>query len=171
MILSKIPREDEEAIDQVDIRRILNQCHNLRLKTYLMVLSSSGVRPIEACALRVYDIDFDKHPTGLRIQAKYTKTKRSRDIFISDEASRQLKEWMQHRFGNDFFKTKNTDRQITQSLVFQVYDIGICSATPQSIYKKLNEQFHNVLAAIGFDERKDGLQQRRKITLHTLEDS
>jgi integrase len=37
--MPKIYREDEEAIDISDIRKILLSCNNRRLKTYLLVLA------------------------------------------------------------------------------------------------------------------------------------
>ena len=91
MKLPKIPKKEELAIDQSDIRTILLQCHNHRLKTYLLVLASSGVRATEACALRIRDINFDDTPTKIHIRAEYTKTKQDRDIYFSDEASKYLK--------------------------------------------------------------------------------
>jgi integrase len=168
VILPKIPQEDAQAIDQSDIRAILLQCHNRRLKIYLLVLASSGTRPIEACALRVGDINFNSHPVQLHIRAEYTKTKKSRDIFVSDEAARWLKEWIEHKFGIVLNNTKKIDRRISESLVFQVYGFDTYKAAPQSIYQKLVQQFHTVLTAIDFDWRKDGNPQRRKITLHSF---
>ena len=168
VMLPKAPQEDAQAIDQNDIRTILLQCHNRRLKTYLLVLASSGVRPIEACALRVCDINFDSSPVQLHIRAEYTKTKKSRDIFISDEAALWLKEWVEYKFGIVLDKNKRIDRRISESLVFQVYGYDIRGATPQSIYQKLVQQFHKVLTAVDFDQRKDGMPQRRKITLHSF---
>jgi len=47
-----IYREDEQAIDSTDIKNILNHCNNRRLKAYLLVLASSGMRAIEALAMR-----------------------------------------------------------------------------------------------------------------------
>ncbi|HZD36403.1 MAG TPA: site-specific integrase [Nitrososphaeraceae archaeon] len=166
--LPRVPQEDPPAIDQNDIRTILLQCHNRRLKTYLLVLASSGVRPIEACAIRVCDINFDSSPTQIHLRAEYTKTKKSRDRFISDEATHWLKEWIESRFGIVLNKDRKIDRRISESLVFQVCDLDIRSITPRSIYQKLVLQFHRVLADIDFDQRKDGMPQRRKITLHSF---
>lgn len=168
VIIPKIPKEDEIPIDQNDIRTILLQTHNRRLKTYLLVLATSGVRAIEACAIRVCDINFNESPTRIHVRANYTKTKRARDIYISDEASQYLRQWIEYRFRIVLKKTKNIDREISESLVFQVYDIDIYTTTPQSIYKKLVQQFHNVLVRVDFDQRKDGMPQRRQITLHSF---
>lgn len=128
VILPKIPQEDAQPIDQNDIRTILLGCHNRRLKTYLLVLASSGARSVEACAIRVCDLNFNANPVQLHIRAEFTKTKKSRDIFISDEAARWLKEWIEYRFGIDLNSTKTINRRISESLVFQVYSIDICEA-------------------------------------------
>lgn len=103
--LPNIPQEDELAVDQNDIRKILLQCHTRRLKTYILVLASSGIRAIEACAIRFCDVYFDESPTRIHIRAEYTKTKRSRDVYISDEASHYLREWVERRRGITLDKT------------------------------------------------------------------
>jgi integrase len=168
VMLPKVPQEDAQPIDENDIRTILNQCHNRRLKTYLLVLASGGLRSIEACAIRVCDVNFNSSPVQVHIRAEYTKTKRSRDIFISDEAAAWLKEWIEYRFGVTLNKKEKIDRRTSGSLVFQVFDIDNYSTTPQSIYKKLVQQFHKVLVAVDFDERKDGMPQNRTITLRSF---
>jgi integrase len=168
VMLPKIPQEDAYPIDQSDIRIILQQCHNRRLKTYLLVMASSGVRPIEACAIRVCDINFSTSPVRLHIRAEYAKTRKSREIFVSDEAARWLKEWVESRFGIALKKTRKIDTRVNESLVFQVFNIDVYKVNPQRIYQKLVHQFHKVLAAIDFDQRKDGMPQNRKITLHSF---
>jgi integrase len=52
----KVPRlykEDEEPLDASDIRKILLNCSNRRLKAYLLVLASGGMRAVEATAIRL----------------------------------------------------------------------------------------------------------------------
>ncbi len=72
--MPKIYREDEEPLDVEDIRKILLSCNNRRLKTYLLVLASSGARAIEGLAIRLKDIDFTNNPTKIHIRKEYTKT-------------------------------------------------------------------------------------------------
>ena len=56
--------------------------------------------PLEACAIKIRDINFDESPTRLHIRAEYTKTKRSPEIFIfQTRAAHYLKEWIEDRFG------------------------------------------------------------------------
>ena len=162
----KIPREDELPIDQNDIRTILLQCHNRRLKTFLLVLASSGVRAIEACALRFCDIYFDENPTRIHIRAKYTKTKLPRDVYISDEASRYLIEWVEHRLGITLDKTSKFNKR-SDELVFQVFTTNNRKVEPKTIYNKLIQQFETLLDKVGFGQRKDGMA-RRQITLHSF---
>jgi len=45
--MPKSHREDEEPLDASDIRKILLACNNRRLKTYLLVLASGGMRAVE----------------------------------------------------------------------------------------------------------------------------
>ena len=166
--LPKIPRDEELAIDQNDIRTILLQCRNYRLKAYLLVLASSGARAVEACALRIRDIKFDTTPTEIHIRKEYTKTKRSRDIYISDEASHYLKEWIEQRFDIDLNKTKKIDERLGDCLVFQVQEVNIRQVNPLVTYKKFLEQFHRVLNSVDLGQRKDGNLVRRQITLHSF---
>jgi hypothetical protein len=50
-------------------------------------------------------------------------------------------------------------------LVFTIYK----STKPNGIYIKILEEFEKLLAPTGLDERKEqGIQKRRKITLHSL---
>jgi integrase len=166
--LPKILRDDELPIDQDDIRTILNQCRNYRLKAYLLVLASSGARALEACALRIRDIKFDTTPTQIHIRKEYSKTKRSRDIFISDEASRYLKDLIKQRFGIDFNNAKKIDEQLGNFLVFQVQEITKRQVNPRVTYTKFVEQFHKVLDSVNLAKRKDGNPARRQITLHSF---
>jgi integrase len=160
-----IPQEDELAIDQNDIRKILLQCHTRRLKTYILVLASSGIRAIEACAIRFCDVYFDESPTRIHIRAEYTKTKRSRDVYISDEASHYLREWVERRLGITLDKTTKISKLTSESLLFQVSNNR--KVEPKTIYNKLVRQFETLLDETGCGQRKDGMQ-RRQITFHSF---
>jgi site-specific recombinase XerD len=89
--LPKIAREDEQPIDASDIRKLLLACSNRRLKAYLLLLASGGMRANEGLAIRYRDIDFSVSPTRVHIRKEFTKTKVARDIYISDEATMFLK--------------------------------------------------------------------------------
>ena len=163
--MPKYHREDEEALDAADIRKILLSCSNRRLKPYLMVLASSGLRAREACAIRLCDIDFNLSPTKIHVRKEFAKTKVARDVYISDKATRFLKEWIEWKYSHNNNNEKKQLRTPNESdLVFAFYkevvDTGI-------IYDKIREQFVKVLNSVGFGKRKEGML-RRLITLHSF---
>jgi integrase len=73
--IPKIYREDEEPLDSSDIRKILLACSNRRLRAYLLVLASGGMRASEGLAIRLRDIDFTTNPTKIHIRKEYSKTR------------------------------------------------------------------------------------------------
>lgn len=159
--MPKIYREDEEPLDVQDIRKILLSCNNRRLKTYLLVLASSGARAIEGLAIRLKDIDFTNNPTKIHIRKEYTKTRIARDIYISDEATQYLKQWLDWKYHNQE-RPRNAD---DNDLIFAIYK----RKTPNGVYFRLLTEFQKILTIVGLDQRKEGgVQKRRKITLHSF---
>ena len=153
----RLYREDEEALDQKDIRKLLLACNSRRLKPYLLILASGGPRAIEALAVRLNDVDFSCSPTKLHIRKEYAKTRVARDIYISDEATHYLKLWIEWKYRNK--QTRNPE-----DLIFGVFTK---SKEPWNFYVDMRKEFARILEAVGFGERKDGMK-RRKITLHSL---
>lgn len=166
----KIPRhyrEDELAIDASDIRKILLSCSNRRLKAYLLVLASGGMRAVEALAIRNMDLDFSTRPTKVHIRKEYAKTGVARDIYISEEASECIKQWLNWKYRNKR-KLGLKSEHPPQDLVFSGRYYRVDQATPNGIYFKVAHEFQKLLEIVGLDDRKEGLQKRRKITLHTF---
>jgi integrase len=161
--MPRLPREDEEPLDSKDIRNILLHCNNRRLKSFLLVLASGGTRATEALAIRLKDIDFSVSPTKIRIRSDYAKTRVSRDIYISDEATSYLNQWIdwKYRSKGKWTKTKNED-----DLVFTVYNTAN-KPDPYHIYVKMSAEFDKLLTIVGMGERKEGMR-RRLYTLHSF---
>ena len=174
--IPKVYYEEEKPIDAKDIRQLILNCHNLKLKAYLLVLASAGLRASEACAIRLCDIDFTSQPTRIHVRKEYTKTRMSRDIWISDEATKYLRDWIIFKHGQDFLRTitnkmgsdiyNDKNKTMLESLVFQV-QLNNRHVTPQTLYIKIIFHFQNLLKVSGYDERKEGMN-RRKITLHSF---
>ena len=119
--MPKAYREDEEALDVQDIRNILLVCNNRRLKAYILVLASGGFRAVEALAIRLKDIDFSSSPTKIHVRKEYSKTRVPRDVYISDEATKFLKDWINWKYKDkDYDWTKKLK---SEDLVFGVYSI------------------------------------------------
>lgn len=163
--IPKSVQEEEQAIDQDDIRNILLKCNNRRLKSYLLVLASSGVRAKEACAIRLRDLDFQSNPTRLHVRGEYTKTKASRDIYISNEATRELKDWIDFKFKINIDQHKNITGPMGEQLVFQGHKTS--SNNLNLIYQKLRAPFQSVLRSAGLDGKKES-SRRGLITFHSF---
>jgi integrase len=161
--MPRLLREDEEPLDAKDIRKILLHCNNRRLKTFILILASGGMRTKEALAVRLKDLDFTSSPTKIHIRKEFSKTRVARDIYVSDEATQQLVQWIDWKYRDkaEWTKTKNPD-----DLVFGVYNTAN-KPDPQHIYVKMLLEFEKLLAIAGMDERKEGMR-RRKITLHSF---
>jgi integrase len=153
----KMPKsyaDPEEPLSLSDIRELLEYCNNARLTCYLLLLVSSGLRPIEAASLRLKDIDFSTSPTRINVRKETTKTKRGRVIYCSDEATTHLKKLLQFR--------KNELQP--ETLVFSIKsNVRI----PSTIYIKMLLQFEKLQKIADKDQRKEN-SKRHKITLHSF---
>ena len=152
----KIHKEKEQLVDASDIRKILLVCNNRRLKTYVLILASGGMRAVEALAIRIRDIDYSVSPTKIHIRKEYAKIRVARDIYISDEATQYLKSWIDWKYRNGRLKTED-------DLVFGVGR----SKDPRSLYTEIADEFAKLLEIAGYSERKDN-SSRHKITIHSL---
>ncbi len=164
--LPKVAREDEEPLDANDIRKLLLACSNRRLKAYILVLASGGMRATEGLAIRNQDIDFTVSPTKIHIRKEYAKTRVARDIYISDEATSYLKQWLSWKFREDRV-IKNSKRlgstPMPDDLVFSPFR----GSDPKSMYQKMIVEFRRLLSIAGIDARKE-ISRRRKYTPHSL---
>jgi integrase len=92
---------NKEAIDKEDIIKILNDCSDLRFKTYMMLLASTGLRATEALSIRIKDLiinsNNDDFPSRIIIRGEYTKTKVDRYVFLTREMEHQIKIWLDYK--------------------------------------------------------------------------
>lgn len=150
-------REYEQPIDVTDIRNLLIKCTNRRLKAYILVLATSGLRAMEACSLRIKDVDFSVSPTRIHVRKEYNKTRQARDVYITDEATEYLKQLME-------WKYRNAQMQPTD-LVFSIYFKD--NPNPATIYSRMQFEFLKLLRVAHLDELKEN-SVRHKITLHSF---
>ena len=154
----KIPKffqEPEEPLTLADIRELLNHCNNQRLRCYMLVMLSSALRPIECASLRFQDVDFNTHPTRITVRKEYSKTKRSRQVYMSDEATNHLQKLLKYR--------RKSQLQ-PDSLIFAIQKR---SKVPDTIYYKMRHQFQKLLTIAGKDQHKEN-SRRHKFTLHSF---
>ena len=173
----KIVLRNKAAIDKEDIIKILNGCSNLRLKTYLMLLASTGMRATEALSIRLKDLDLESNPAKLIIRGQYTKTRVDRYVFLTREVVEQLKIWIDFKYRTRRIsnKDKKTGKSMSKyrtpemnqnELTFSIKQTS--DPKPEVLYKNLVETFEKTLDRIGMGKREDGNEIRREITLHSF---
>lgn len=77
-----LPTKDE-------LRRVVNSC-DLRARTAILILTSSGLRIGELHKLKLRDVDFNKIPLIIRVRGIEAKERKGRITFMSDEAKESL---------------------------------------------------------------------------------
>lgn len=163
------------------IREILNACQDIRLKTFLMWLASSGCRATESMALRLGDIDFSQSPAAVTIRGENTKTRQERRTYLSAEMEKQLREWIAYKYRprtNVIFNRKNQrydhikinpiPRQ--SDYVFMPYheDESI-HGNPRTLeygYINMERAFLQLLTRLGYDKGANG--KHAEITFHSF---
>ena len=172
----------KEAIDNEDIIKVLNGCSDLRLKTYVMLLASTGLRATEALSIRLKDLDISTNPnnhgfTKLFIRGEYTKTRVDRFVFLTREVQDQIKIWLDYKYRKRriCYKEKETGKSVTEyrtpekkpnELIFSSYQTDKPKLRP--LYVNLVAIFAKTLDRIGMGSREDGNEIRREITLHSF---
>lgn len=144
--------DQEEPLSLTDIRELLEYCRNTRLHAYILLLVSTGLRATEATALRLMDVDFTINPTKITVKKEFTKTRRGRIIYCSDEATKHL---------HKLVEMHHSKRQ--EDLIFTMRQ----ARSPRSVYSKLLEKFEQLQHTAGKDQRKKN-SKRRKITFHSF---
>ena len=112
----KTIRRIKEALDKNDITNILNSCSDIKLKTYVMLLASTGMRAVEGLSIRIKDIDFGSSPVKVTIQGEHTKTKEDRYVFLTNETVEQIKKWIEYKYRERriCYKDKETGKSVEE---------------------------------------------------------
>ena len=180
-------RRIREALDKNDITNILNSCSDIKLKTYVMLLASTGMRAVEGLSIRIKDIDFDSSPAKVFIRGEHTKTKVDRYVYLTRETVEQINKWIdyKHRERRICYKDKETGKSLEEYRIPHKDINGFLFSVRQNdenintnsfnrinnFYTTLVVQFEKTLDRNGMGSREEGLKTRRirrKITLHSF---
>jgi integrase/recombinase XerD len=174
--LPKAIRKTKEALSKEDIIDILNACSDIRLKTYLMLLASTGMRAVEALSIRAKDLDLKSNPSRLFVRGEYTKTRSDRTIFLTQELVNQLSSWLAYRYRKRRICYSENGKTVTHyrtpsmkdsDLVFSAHRLS-GNPNPVSLYVEFRTSFAKTLDRMGKGAREDGNERRREITLHSF---
>ena len=177
----KIPRairKNKEALSKEDVIDILNACSDIRLKTYVMLLASTGFRAVECLSVRTTDLNLETRPAKISVRGEYTKTKTDRYVFLTEEVVNQIEQWLEYKYRTRrvCYKDGHSTKTITEyrtpprndnDLVFAVYQ-NKEKPNPGAIYYDLAKSFGKTLDRMGKGTREDGNGNRRQITLHSF---
>ena len=171
----------KEAIDKEDIIKIINGCSDLRLKTYVMLLASTGLRATEGLSIRIKDLIIDSNnnnlPSKVIIRGEYTKTKVDRYIFLTKEMEQQIKIWLDYksRKRRVCHIDNKTGKNVSEYRIPEIRPYHLIFSISQkdnqtlnSIYRNFAQIFSNTLDRIGMGDREDGNEIRRQITFHSF---
>jgi integrase/recombinase XerD len=95
-----MPKQYEVSTDKIPTREELQKLFlhsSLKVKALVSCLCSSGLRIGELLKVKVGQVNFDTKPSRIIIMAKETKNRRTRTVFLTDEAISLLKEHLGDR--------------------------------------------------------------------------
>ena len=105
-------------------RYLLAIVKNWYIKTYVMLLASTGLRATEVLSIRLKDLDMatainsnnNSSPTKLIIRGEFTKTKVDRFVFLTRKVLEQIKIWLDYKYRKRriCYKDKETGKTITE---------------------------------------------------------
>jgi integrase len=177
----KMPRviqTEKEALQKNDIQTILNACHNMKLKTYVLFLAATGCRAEEALSIRLCDLNFTRDPPTVFIRGEFTKTKRDRTVPLTQELAYQIKQWTSYKYRTRTvsyydYKIKKTHVEKRKpkinnkvSLFSNEYRLDV---TVGGLYQNMLQHFQKVLDRLGGKYAEfEPSGKRRKFTLHSF---
>src|SRR5215203_1510820 len=178
----KLPKEikrEKEGITKDQVREILAACDDIRLKTYVMFLASTGWRASEALSVQLQDIDFDRTPVRVNLRGENAKTRMDRHTYLTQEMVTQLKSWFDFKYSERTIKQyydKKTGKIVYKVMllkpvrrpddcVFMPYH-DERETTVEYAYKNLSRRFGELLDRMNIKFRHDG--KRREVSLHSF---
>ena len=159
----RIPRAIRQREEPITKELIVKLQRNLppKLQTVILVLSSSGIRLGELVQLELDDIDFQTHPTTLRLRAETTKTRTERETYLTTEATNSLKEYLKRSFG---WKENEDNLHLKNTIIFgrtsKIINLNRKKNPRQSPHLHAESLLHNSLRY--FLEKSPGLDARNK---------
>jgi len=92
----KISNVYEEGLTKEQILRILRNSFP-DLGDVILTICASGMRIAEVMQLKKTDVDFEKKPTTIQLRAITTKSRQSRTVYLTREATKALKDLLKRR--------------------------------------------------------------------------
>lgn len=179
--MPKSVRREKSPLTKEMVREILNACQDIRLKTFIMWLASSGWRSSESMSLRIRDLDLSKSPGVVHIPGENTKTKTDRHTYLTAEMEKQLKEWLAYKYrartnvlfnrqtqGWDHVKLKPVQRP-TDYIFLPYHEDATFHENPRTLeyaYGNMQRSFLQLAKRLGYRTSSNG--KHCDLTFHTF---
>jgi len=144
---------------QNEFKKILSYS-DLKLKSLLLILASSGMRIGELTQIKIADVDFENEPTKISIKGEYTKTRDPRITFMNTEATFYAKEWLKQ---HDTYLKQACNRLNLPGKTKSLKDDRLYPMHPSAAHNA----FRRLLKLSDLDEI-DSRTKRRVIHLHVF---
>ncbi len=119
----KAEEEDPEQFTKAQMRLLLDRCSNHNKMKY-MVLKDTGMRIGELVQIRKKDVTITEKSIQIKIQASYTKTKKSRIVYLTRETSPMFRRLLNRKQDNQLVFGTNEDPYVakgTEKAEFNYY--------------------------------------------------
>jgi integrase len=96
----KLPRaitRKKMALRKETIRELIKAAPDPYMRTFIMLLAATGMRPVEALSIRHRDLDLESEPGRVTIRPEFTKMRVERYCFLTDELTQQIKDLIRHK--------------------------------------------------------------------------
>lgn len=159
----KIVKIREIPLDKEIITRLLTNAKP-KLRLAMLIAVSTGMRIGEVVNLKISDIDFMQNPVKVNLRAETTKTRESREAFLTGEAVSALKDYLKRYCG--WFEDIKDPKVLDKHIFATVYrHRGVFIA--DSIIKTLQTELRDIVRSIPDLNAKDE-NGRQAIHLHSF---
>jgi integrase/recombinase XerC len=113
-------------VEMSEIRRLLEDRGNERLRAFFEIASESGMRKSEICRLGLEDVAIDTQTLNVGVP---NKTMRERVAFFSDRASTRIREWLAVRkkdCGHQFLFHNHFGRPLLRHVINDEFKRVLC---------------------------------------------
>ena len=160
----KTARTAEKDVYTETLRKILSHM-DLKGKTVVLVLASSGMRIGEILQVKLSDVDLTSTPPEMVVRGEYTKSGDTRTVFISNEAKEALNEWLKVR--DSYLKSAlNRNKGLVEKGEAKGKTINDNRLFPFSD-KNVRVMWENALKKAGL-WNKDNTTGRSQVRIHAL---
>jgi integrase len=178
--LPRQEQQDRRPITKREIIELLNGAKDVRLKTFLMFAAVSGARPIEICAVRLKDLELQQQLPTVTFRAEYSKMRRARTRYITQELKRQIELWLEIKYRRHKSTVTNPDgscggqvwaipKPKPDDLLFAKWHPDGANPQPGTLYDAMQSEFSelvaNVMRHTGAAEWEQD-SNRRQVTLY-----